>query len=156
MFSKFTPNLHWTMLQTPVHFHLQLVTFVATRGPYSFLLLSSLQGRVLNPSSSYSHQIFIRPRSKLQSIYHSFTVIFVVTRRPTSFSLVHATNPSVCNGSFSNSYHTFLGPRLRCQSVFCILQFHFWPQRGQLHFSSLCSTALSFQWIVFKFTPNVH
>ena len=35
---KFTPNLHWTMLKTPVHFLYLLVTFVATRGPTCFLL----------------------------------------------------------------------------------------------------------------------
>ena len=31
--SKFTAYIHWTMLQTPVHFCHSLVTFVATRGP---------------------------------------------------------------------------------------------------------------------------
>ena len=67
MFSRFTPNLHWTMLQNPVHILHQLVTFVATRGPNAFFLVCILQGRVFDRSSSNSHQIFIGPRSRLHS-----------------------------------------------------------------------------------------
>ena len=39
-FSKFTWNIHWTMVLIPVHFHYQKVTFVTTRGQISFFLFT--------------------------------------------------------------------------------------------------------------------
>ena len=69
IFSKFTLNFHWIMVQTTVHFPYWLVTFVATVGPTWFVLVCTLLSRLFNWSFSNSHQIFIGPRSSLQSIF---------------------------------------------------------------------------------------
>ena len=50
-FFHFTPSIHQIMIQTPIHFHCQLVTFVAT----IFFLVHST-GLSFNRSSSNSHQ----------------------------------------------------------------------------------------------------
>ena len=55
------------MVWTPVYCLCWLVTFVATRGSTLPLLVCILQTRVVNGSSSNSHEIFIGPKSRLQS-----------------------------------------------------------------------------------------
>ena len=61
-FSKFAPIIHWTMLQTPVHFCHHLVTFVATRGPTSFFLYVPY-------NTLFSTDLFqIRTKSSLDSV----------------------------------------------------------------------------------------
>ena len=49
---KVTPNIHWAMVKTQVHFHHPLVTFVATRESTLFFLVFTLQSRVFNRSSN--------------------------------------------------------------------------------------------------------
>ena len=41
IFSKFTPNVLWAKVWTPIYCPLRLVTFVATRGPTSFFCVHS-------------------------------------------------------------------------------------------------------------------
>ena len=40
--------------------------------------------------------------------------------------------------------------------IFSALQFHFWPLGGQILFSCMCPTTLSFQPIISKFAPITH
>ena len=60
---KFSPNIHWAIVWTPIHCFHQLVTFVATRVPTLIFIMCTLQSRVFNQSSSDSQQIFIWPCS---------------------------------------------------------------------------------------------
>ena len=69
IFSKFILNIHWTMLQTPIHFCPRLVTFVVTVRSNLFFTVCTLQIRVFNSCSSNSYQILIGLRSRLQSIF---------------------------------------------------------------------------------------
>ena len=91
---KFTPNVHDTLIQTQIHFHHQLVTFVATRGAVLFFCVHSTES---------SMELFkFKPNIQLTKIQtpihfcHSL-VIFCATSGPTWFFLNPNTILSLIN-----------------------------------------------------------
>ena len=105
IFSKFAPVINWTILQTPVHFCHQLVTFVATRRPIAFFF------SCVCPSTPSFQPIFSKLTPNIHwTVLHTPVnfcnplVTFVATREPNGSFLVCALKPLVFNRSFPNSH----------------------------------------------------
>ena len=81
------------------------------------------------------HQIFLRPWSRLQSIFTNPLVIFVDPRRRTSFFLCMLL---VCYASSLNLHHTFLRPISGCQSNYGTLVGRGVGHQGALFVSLVC------------------
>ena len=75
-FPNFAPNIHWTVFQTPMYFCHCSVTFMPTRGPNAYFLVSNLRPLVFNQSFPNSHHIFLRPRSRCQVNFSALQIHF--------------------------------------------------------------------------------
>ena len=109
-----------TMIQIPIHIHHPLITFVATRGPKSFSLCALHTVELstdFNGSFSNSHQIFIRPWSRLQYIVSTHQLHFLPLGGKFCLYLC-----ALCRAEFSMDFlqihQIFIGPRSRLLSFF--------------------------------------
>ena len=141
IFSKFATNIHWTMLQIPVHYchHLVTCTFVATRGPNAFFLVCDLQPLNLKGFFPNSHQILIGLCSRPHCCHQLVT--FVATRRPTFFSCVYSTKQSL-QPIFSKFTPNIYWTMLKTPAHFQPLLMTFVAIRGPTSYFTVCTVQI--------------
>ena len=146
-----------TKVQAEQDFHNPWVTFEASKGPPSFFLVCTLQSWVFNWFSSNSHQIFTDwTRSWTPVHFHHSLVIVVATRGPTLYFFFPLYRAEFSTNLLQIHTKYSLDQDLVSISFSSLISDFCDHQGGQHCFSCLCSTPLPFQWIIFKFTPNVH
>ena len=105
VFFIFTPNIHWTQIQTPIHFCHSLLTFVATRGPTSFSFAFS-QPFICNGSFQI-HAVHSLDQSVDAIQFLALCSSIFGYQLPTLFFLFSTPFPFLY--IFSNSHQMFIG-----------------------------------------------